>query len=190
MKGEIVETMLVLQVRFMREARGAQIDASDARFPVIEGIARGGVAAATRDQDVEVLPVRPIGPERVPVAFEITSVSPRPHVRSIEVRDGKRIHPFLVLAGDRAELGCRFDQRHLPVRQRRSAPMTAVYPADREFVQPAPGRSRARNSGGRPLGPAAALSPPPRAGACGAVACTAIAMTKLAGRSCHQGMPV
>jgi hypothetical protein len=156
MKGEIVETMLVLQVRFMREARGAQIDAGDARFPVIEGIARGGVAAATRDQDVEVLPVRPIGPERVPVAFEITSVSPRPHVRSIEVRDGKRIHPFLVLAGDRAELGCRFDQRHLPLRQRRSAPMTAVYPADREFVQPAPGRSRARNSGGRPLGPAAA----------------------------------
>src|SRR6476620_9104187 len=72
MKGEIVETMLVLQVRFMREARGAQIDARDARFPVIEGIARGGIAAATRDQDVEVRPVRPIGPERVPVAFEIT----------------------------------------------------------------------------------------------------------------------
>jgi hypothetical protein len=138
MKREIVETMLVLQVRFMREARGAQIDAGDARFPVIEGIARGGVAAATRDQDVEILPVRPIGPERVPVAFEIAPVPPRPHVRSIEVGDGKRIHPFLVLAGDRAELGCRFDQRPLPLRQRRSAPMTAVYPADREFVQPAP----------------------------------------------------
>jgi hypothetical protein len=188
MKGEIVETMLVLQVRFMREARGAQIDAGDARFPVIEGIARGGVAAATRDQDIEVLPVRPIGPERVPVAFEIAPVPPRPHVRSIEVRDGTWIHPFLVLTGDGAKLGCRFDQRHLPLRQRRSAPMTAVYLADREFVQPAPSRSRAENSA-----PQARRQHDHhrREGArAGAAPCTVIAMTKLAGRSCHQGMPV
>jgi hypothetical protein len=111
---EIAQMMLVLEIGFMCEARRAQINAGDARLRMIEGIARGRIAAAAGDQNVEVLPRRPIRPERVPIAREIAAIPFAAGVRGVEVGDGKGIHPLLVLPGDRAVFGCGFFQRRLP----------------------------------------------------------------------------
>src|SRR5262245_63347403 len=81
---------------------------------MIEGIARGRVAAAAGDQNVDILPRRPIGPERVPIAREIAAIPLAADVRGVEVGNRKGIHPLLVLPGDRAVLGCRFLQRPSP----------------------------------------------------------------------------
>src|SRR5262245_64695726 len=56
MKREIAQIMLVLEMGLVCEARRTQINAGDARLRVIESIARGRVAAAAGDQNVDILP--------------------------------------------------------------------------------------------------------------------------------------
>src|SRR5262245_62192744 len=74
MEREIAQIVLVLEMGFVCEARRTQINAGDARFRMIEGIARSRVAAAPGDQNVEILQWRPIRPERMPVAREIAAI--------------------------------------------------------------------------------------------------------------------
>ena len=106
--------MLVLEIGFVREARRAQINAGDARLRMIEGIARGRVTAAAGDQNVDILPRRPVRPECMPVTLEITAIPFAADCRGVEVGNGKGVHPFLILPGDRAVLACGFFQRRLP----------------------------------------------------------------------------
>src|SRR5262245_31999169 len=86
---EIAQIMLVLEIGFVREARRTQINAGDARLRMIEGVARGRVAAAAGDQNVDILPRRPVRPECMPVTLEITAIPFAADCRGVEVGNGK-----------------------------------------------------------------------------------------------------
>ena len=105
MKGEVREPVSVPQIGFLGEARRAQIDPRDASFGVIEGVASSGVAPAPRDQDVEILSGRLVRPERVKVLPEVGAVPDASPTSDLELLDGERVDPFLVLLGHRAVVG-------------------------------------------------------------------------------------
>src|SRR5262245_34968050 len=141
---------------------------------MIESIARGRVAAAAGDQHIEILPRRPIRPERMPVAPEIAAIAFAADFRGVEVGNGKGVDPLLVLPGDCAVLGCRFFQRRLP-----------GWPVGRITT---PRRWRRTFACALPhlpaIGPLSSMHR--RVGTC----CATDATAKLVGRACQPGMPV
>src|SRR5262245_62292340 len=96
-KGQVVEPVLVLEVRLVGQAGRAQVDSDDSRPRVVEGVSGASVGTASRDQNIQVIAVGLIWPEREVVGSRVPAIPSPAGLGSAEVRDRKRIDPLFVL---------------------------------------------------------------------------------------------